>query len=147
MRKLVIVTMMVLILLTIGLVSGQDSPTIGLSVPTLEQDFYILLVDSARAAAEEAGVELIVSETDALLDVEAELANVQSLLDAGVDSLVIYTVDATLSLGAVEAAAEANVLVILLDHDVLQAASAMETLSVMSVITPDAGAVGASIAD
>jgi ribose transport system substrate-binding protein len=147
MQKLVIFTLMVLLLSSIALVSGQEQTTIGLSVPTLEQDFYLLLIDSARDAAEEADVELMVPETDALLDVEAELANVQTLLEAGIDSLIIYPVDSVASLGAVEAAAAADVPVILLDHDVLQAASAMESLSVVSVVARDTEAVGTTVAD
>ena len=147
MRKVFIVAVLLLVGISIGSVTGQDETTIGLSVPTLEQDFYILLVDSARTAAEEAGVELIVPETDALLDAEAELANVQSLVDSDIDVLVMYPLDSTLSLGAVEVAAEANIPVILLDNDVLRAGSELEELTIASVVALDEEVASASVVD
>ncbi|MDQ7025328.1 MAG: substrate-binding domain-containing protein [Anaerolineae bacterium] len=148
MKKLVIVSiLMTLILSSFGLVAAQHDIQIGLSVPTYEQDFYVLLVDNARTAAEEAGVTLVVPETDALLDIDAELANVQMLIESGIDVLLLYPVDDVLSLGAVEAAAEANVPVVLLEADVLRAASDIEDLGIVGVVTTDAEIVGADVAE
>jgi ABC-type sugar transport system substrate-binding protein len=147
MRKLFVVAVIMCTSLSLGIASAQDMTKVGLSVPTLEQDFYTLLADSAHAAAEEAGVELVVPETDALLDIEAELANVQSLLEAEIDVLLLYPVDAVQSLGAVEAAAEANIPIVMLDHDILRDTSDMESLSIVAVINADAEAVGASAAE
>jgi ribose transport system substrate-binding protein len=146
-RFIIISVVLVLLFSAFGLVTAQDTPKIGLSVPTLEQDFYVLLVDNARTAAEAAGAELVVPDTDALLDVEAELANVEALLESDIDVLLLYPVDALLSLGAVEAAAEASVPVVLLEYDVVRAASEMEDLGIVGVVSTDAEGVGAEVGD
>jgi ribose transport system substrate-binding protein len=146
-RFIIISVMTVLLFSAFGLVTAQDTPKIGLSVPTLEQDFYVLLVDNARIAAEAAGAELVVPETDALLDIEAELANVEALLESDIDVLLLYPIDALLSLGAVEAAAEASVPVVLLEYDVVRAASEMEDLGIVDVVSTDAEVVGAEVGD
>jgi ABC-type sugar transport system substrate-binding protein len=148
MKRLMSGFLMLLIILALGLTTAaQDSVKIGLSVPTLAEDFYVLLRDSAQTAADEADAELILPEVDAEGEIDAELANVSELIEAGVNILLLYPVDASASVPAVQAATDAGIPVVLLDRDVVRPEDEADALNIAGLVTADWEAVGADAAD
>ena len=90
--------------------------TIGLSISTLNNPFFVTLADGAEAAAKELGVEL--SVVDAGDDVTKQVADIEDLVNKGISVLVINPVDSDAVTGAVEAAIAKGVRVIAVDRAV-----------------------------
>jgi ribose transport system substrate-binding protein len=148
MKRLLLGFSMLLVMLGLSLTTAaQDSVKIGLSVPTFTQDFYVLLRESAQAAADEADAELVLPAADAEGEIDAELANVNELIEAGVNVLLFYPVDASASVPAVQAATDADIPVVLLERDVVRPEEGSDALNIASVVTADWEAVGADAAD
>ena len=147
MKRFVIFWIVLGLFLTIGLTAtAQDSTKIGLSLPNHSQEFHILLQAAAQTAADTAGVELLIPETDAAFDIAIELANVEELIAAEVDILLIYPVDEVESVPAVQAASDAGIPIVLLEYDLAQAKETDSMLNVVSRVTVDWEAVGADAA-
>jgi ribose transport system substrate-binding protein len=97
--------------------AGEQSITIGLALPNLNSSFFEGLVAGAQEAADQHAVELVVVAADD--DLDTELANMQSLVERKVDTIIFRPLDPTLSVPAFEVAHEADVPVILVgDLDV-----------------------------
>ncbi len=90
---------------------AAETVTVGLSVPSLEDPFYAGMTNGAQAAADELTVDLVVTSAEG--DIATELANVQELLDTGIDALVISPVDMDASRAAIALANDAAVPVVL----------------------------------
>ena len=90
--------------------------TIGLSISTLNNPFFVTLADGAKAAAKELGVDL--SVVDAGDDVTKQVADIEDLVNKGISVLVINPVDSDAVTGAVEAAMAKGVRVIAVDRAV-----------------------------
>ena len=88
--------------------------TLGLSVSTLQNPFFVSLRDGAQTAADRLGVELVVK--DAGDDVEQQKTQVQELIDANVSAILINPVDGDAIVPAIEAANEASVPVLTIDR-------------------------------
>ena len=107
-----------MIALAVPVQAGSDAAyTLGLSLPATTGVFYEAVSSGAQLAASEAGAELIVLASD--YDLEAELANVQDLVDQGVDALLFSPTDPVGSVDAIEIANEASIPVFVLGDIVL----------------------------
>jgi ribose transport system substrate-binding protein len=95
---------------------GQDdSVTIGFSISTLNNPFFVNLKEGAEQAAEEAGAKLIVA--DAQDDSAKQLNDVEDLIQKKVDILLINPTDSHAVSSAVESANQAGIPVITVDRE------------------------------
>ena len=115
MRKVMFLVLAVMLVLGAGGISAQDDGiTIGLSLSTLNNPFFVTLRDGAQAAADELGVELVV--VDAQDDPATEAANIQDLIAQGVDAILINPTDADAIVPSIEAANGAAIPVFTVDR-------------------------------
>lgn len=94
--------------------SSEETPTIGFSISTLNNPFFVTLTDGAKAKAEELGAELTV--VDAQDDAAKQASDVEDLIQQGVDFILINPVDSAAVAAAVESANAADIPVITLDR-------------------------------
>jgi len=92
----------------------EASVTLGLAVSTLQNPFFVSLRDGAQTAADRLGVVLVVK--DAGDDVEQQKTQIQELIDAKVNAILINPVDGDAIVPAVEAANAANIPVLTIDR-------------------------------
>jgi len=90
--------------------------SIGLSISTLNNPFFVTLAEGAEAAAARLGAEL--SVVDAGDDVTKQVSDVEDLIAKGISVLIINPVDSDAVTGAVEAALAKGVRVISVDRAV-----------------------------
>lgn len=91
-----------------------DGNSIGLSVSTLNNPFFVSVRDGVKAEAEKEGIELNIA--DAQNDSAKQINDVDDLIQRGVSLLIINPVDSAAISSAVEAANAANIPVITLDR-------------------------------
>ncbi|MBE9610280.1 ribose ABC transporter substrate-binding protein RbsB [Chitinilyticum piscinae] len=120
-------------LLTVGLIActkqGPDSQpaasatpaaagnnTVGLSISTLNNPFFVSLKDGAEAAAKEQGITLIT--VDAQNDPAKQIANIEDLIQKKVSVILINPADSDAVAGVVKQAEDAGIKVISLDRSV-----------------------------
>lgn len=115
--KLIVSVLVALLLVggTTALVSAQDY-TLGLSVSTLNNPFFVSLRDGAKEAAEEHGVELVVA--DGQDSVSTQMSDIENLVSRGVDALLINATDGEAVVPAVEEANEAGIPVLAIDRGI-----------------------------
>lgn len=109
MRKLLAV-------LVAALLGAGFAQTIGLSLSTLNNPFFVDLRDGAQKAADELGLQLVV--TDAQDSVSNQISNIEDLLQSGVDVLIINATDSDAVVPAVMEANSRNVPVIAVDRGI-----------------------------
>ena len=90
--------------------------SVGLSVSTLNNPFFVTLAEGAQAAAKKLGVELSVA--DAGDDVTKQVSDIEDLVNKGISVLIVNPCDSDAITGAVEAAKAAGVRVISVDRAV-----------------------------
>jgi ribose transport system substrate-binding protein len=88
--------------------------TLGLSLSTLNNPFFVTLRDGAQAAADAAGVELIV--VDAQDDPAKEATNIEDLIQRGVSALLINPTDADAIVPSIQKANDAGIPVFTVDR-------------------------------
>lgn len=88
--------------------------TFGLSISTLNNPFFVTLRDGAQAAADAAGVELVV--VDAQNDSAQEATNIEDLIQLGVSALLINPTDAAAIVPSVQKANDAGIPVFTVDR-------------------------------
>nr|WP_165874148.1 ribose ABC transporter substrate-binding protein RbsB [Rubrobacter taiwanensis] len=93
---------------------GGEGTRIALSISTLNNPFFVTLRDGAQAAADEAGVELIVA--DAQNDASRQQNDIQNFVTQQVDAILVNPVDSDAVVPAVEAANQADIPVLALDR-------------------------------
>jgi ribose transport system substrate-binding protein len=104
----------------LALVASEAAPpssgglTLGLSLSTLNNPFFVTLKDGAEAAAQAAGVELVV--VDAQDDPAKEATNIEDLIQRGVDALLINPTDADAIVPSIQKANEAGIPVFTIDR-------------------------------
>lgn len=103
-------------LVVVSLLSLAAAQTIGLSLSTLGNPFFVTLRDGAQAAATAANLELIV--TDAHDSVSKQVADLEDLIQRRVDVLIINPTDADAVVPAVMLANQAGIPVIAVDRGV-----------------------------
>lgn len=95
-------------------VSGAKTYTLGLSISTLNNPFFVDLKEGAEAKAAELGVRLIV--LDAQNDPSRQLAQVEDLIAQRVDAILINPTDSSAIVPAVLAANRAGIPVLTVDR-------------------------------
>ncbi|GAA5346075.1 ribose-binding protein [Planifilum fimeticola] len=93
----------------------DDSVTIGFSISTLNNPFFVTLKEGAEKAAKDSGAELIV--VDAQDDSAKQLSDVEDLIQKKVDILLINPTDSHAVSSAVESANQAGIPVITVDRE------------------------------
>ncbi|MBR8740371.1 substrate-binding domain-containing protein [Nocardiopsis sp. MG754419] len=99
--------------------SSSDGPRVGLSLSTLNNPFFLQMRDGAQAEADEAGVNLIV--TDAQDDASQQADQIQNFISTGVDAMVINPVDSDAAGPPVRGANNADIPVVAADRGVTEA--------------------------
>lgn len=110
MKKIVLALLLVLVLAS----TAGASYTIGLSISTLNNPFFVDLKDGAEAAA--AALDLNIIVTDAQNDSNRQLSSVEDMITSGIDILLINPTDSAAVVAAVRAANRANIPVITVDR-------------------------------
>jgi ribose transport system substrate-binding protein len=98
------------------LASAALAQTIGLSVSTLNNPFFVDLRDGAQQMADELGLELLV--TDAQDSVSTQINDIEDLIQRGVSVLIVNPTDSAAVVPAVMAANAAGIPVIAVDRGV-----------------------------
>jgi len=98
------------------LASSALAQTIGLSVSTLNNPFFVDLRDGAQQMADEMGLELLV--TDAQDSVSTQINDIEDLVQRGVAVLIVNPTDSAAVVPAVMAANAAGIPVIAVDRGV-----------------------------
>ncbi len=96
--------------------AAEESITVGLSVSTLNNPFFVTLVDGAKAKATELGVDLTV--VDANDDAAKQANDIDDLISKKIDVLVVNPVDSDAIAASVTAAKKAGIKVIAVDRAV-----------------------------
>lgn len=95
-------------------VEPEEGVTLGISLSTLNNPFFVTLRDGAQAAADAAGVDLVV--VDAQDDSAREATNIEDLIQQQVDALLINPTDADAIVPSIENANEAGIPVFTVDR-------------------------------
>ena len=93
---------------------ADDGYTLGLSLSTLSNPFFVTLKDGAEAAASTAGVTLVV--VDSQDDATTEATNMEDLIQQGVDAILINPTDADAIAPSIEKANAAGIPVFTIDR-------------------------------
>jgi ribose transport system substrate-binding protein len=93
---------------------AEEGYTLGLSLSTLNNPFFVTLKEGAEAAADDAGVTLIV--VDAQDDPAKEATNVEDLIQQGVNALLVNPTDADAIVPSIQKANEAGIPVFTIDR-------------------------------
>ncbi|WP_026702140.1 D-ribose ABC transporter substrate-binding protein [Salibacterium aidingense] len=94
--------------------AAEGDVTIGLSVSTLNNPFFVTLADGAEAAAEEEGVNIEVA--DAQDGSASQVSDIEDFIQQGVDVLLINPVDSSAVASAIETANSEDIPVITVDR-------------------------------
>ena len=113
-KLLALLIVTVLALGVFGAAAAQDGLTLGLSVSTLNNPFFVTLRDGAQAAADQLGVTLVV--VDAQDDPATEAANMEDLIAQGVDAILVNPTDGDAIIPSIEAANAAGIPVFTIDR-------------------------------
>ena len=102
----------------IALIAGPAlaDGTVGLSVSTLNNPFFVSLRDGAQATADELGLDLIV--VDAQDSVSKQVSDIEDLVTRGIDVLVVNPTDSDAVVPAVRGAIDAGIPIIAVDRGV-----------------------------
>ncbi|NWF69754.1 MAG: substrate-binding domain-containing protein, partial [Chloroflexi bacterium] len=101
-KVLFLVILAAMLVAPLTLVTAQDSYTLGLSLSTLNNPFFVTLRDGAQAAADAAGAQLVV--VDSQDDPATEAANMEDLIAQGVDAILVNPTDGDAIVPSIEAA-------------------------------------------
>jgi ribose transport system substrate-binding protein len=113
-KSLIIMIVLAVALTSLASVGAQDSYTIGLSLSTLNNPFFVTLRDGAQAQADMMGVELVV--VDSQDDPATEAANMEDLIAQGVDAILVNPTDADAIVPSILAANDAGIPVFTIDR-------------------------------
>ncbi|QKS72545.1 ribose ABC transporter substrate-binding protein RbsB [Paenalkalicoccus suaedae] len=94
--------------------SGDADYTVGFSISTLNNPFFVTLQEGAEAKAEELGIEIIM--VDAQDDDAKQVNDVEDLIQQGVDVILINPTDSSSVVTAVSSANDAGIPVITVDR-------------------------------
>lgn len=97
-------------------VAAEEELTVGYTVQSMENAYFVAIVDGMKKAAKERGINLIVS--DAAADASKHVSQIEDFISQEVDAIVISPVDQEAPKDAVKKAQEAGIPVISLDQEV-----------------------------
>ena len=107
MKKLVSLVMA----LMVGAASGEEKKfKVGYTCPTLNNPFFVSMMEGAQLAADERGIELVALGSDN--DITKQVAQVEDFISQEMDAILIQTVDTTGIVNAIEQCNAANIPVI-----------------------------------
>lgn len=104
----------VIIVALAGLLGAAFAQSVGLSLSTLNNPFFVDVRDGAQQMADELGLELLV--TDAQDSVSAQISDIEDLLQSGVAVLIVNATDSDAVVPAVMEANSRGVPVIAVDR-------------------------------
>ena len=93
---------------------AEEGFTLGLSLSTLNNPFFVTLKEGAEAAADAAGVTLVV--VDSQDDPATEATNMEDLIQQGVDAILVNPTDADAIVPSIEKANAADIPVFTIDR-------------------------------
>ncbi|MFB1081655.1 ribose ABC transporter substrate-binding protein RbsB [Jeotgalibacillus sp. JSM ZJ347] len=93
---------------------SEGAGTIGFSISTLNNPFFVTLAEGAEAQAEEAGMEITV--VDAQDDPAKQASDIEDLIQQGVDIILVNPTDSAAVATAIESANNADIPVITVDR-------------------------------
>jgi ABC-type sugar transport system substrate-binding protein len=94
--------------------SAQDKSSIGVSIPTLDNPFWVRAVDFAEHVAQQLDIELVV--VGAENREEKQLSDIQSLISRGVDALVVTPQSTASAPGLIRLANQSNLPIVIVDR-------------------------------
>ncbi|GAA0807173.1 substrate-binding domain-containing protein [Faecalicatena orotica] len=96
----------------------EDGGTIkvGYTVQSMENAYFVSIVEGMKAAAKEKGIDLVVA--DAAADASKHISQIEDFVSQGVDAIIISPVDQEAPADAVKKAQDAGIPVISLDQEV-----------------------------
>ena len=94
--------------------AASDDITIGFSISTMQNPFFVSMDDGIKEAAEELGVTVIVS--DAADDASKQANDVLNFISQGVDAVVLNPTDSDAIISSVQALNDANIPVLTVDR-------------------------------
>lgn len=97
-----------------GTEGSSEDFTVGFSVSTLNNPFFVTLEEGAEVKASELGLELVT--VDAQDDSSKQISDVEDLIQRGVDLIIINPTDSSAVTAAIEAANNADIPVITVDR-------------------------------
>jgi ribose transport system substrate-binding protein len=97
-----------------AMVEAPEGLVFGLSLSTLNNPFFVTLGDGAQAAADSAGIELVV--VDAQDDPAQEATNMEDLIQRGVSAILVNPTDADAIVPSIQKANEAGIPVFTIDR-------------------------------
>ncbi len=108
----------VMLTAAIGLIAGPAlaDGTVGLSVSTLNNPFFVTLRDGAQQTADALGIDLVV--VDAQDSVSKQVSDIEDLVIRDVDVLIVNPTDSDAVVPAVRGAIEAGIPVVAVDRGV-----------------------------
>jgi ABC-type sugar transport system substrate-binding protein len=96
--------------------AGDDQLQVGYTVQSMENDYFVSVVEGMEARAEELGVRLIVA--DAAADADRHINHINNFIAQGVDAIIISPVDQVAPEGAVAEAVASGIPVVALNQNV-----------------------------
>ncbi|MEY8751840.1 ribose ABC transporter substrate-binding protein RbsB [Alkalicoccobacillus gibsonii] len=97
-----------------GTEGSSEDFTVGFSVSTLNNPFFVTLEEGAEVKASELGLDLVT--VDAQDDSSKQISDVEDLIQRGVDLIIINPTDSSAVTAAIEAANNADIPVITVDR-------------------------------
>lgn len=116
MKKMLVSVLLICLVLCMMSGAMAEGITVGYTVQSMENAYFVSIVEGMKAAAKDRGIELIVS--DAAADANKHINHIEDFIAQGVDAIIISPVDQEAPVDAVKAAQEAGIPVISLDQEV-----------------------------
>lgn len=101
---------------SVGAAAEEEPLTIGYTVQSMENAYFVSIVEGMEAAAKEQNINLIVA--DAAADASKHVSQIEDFISQQVDAIIISPVDQQAPADAVKKAQEAGIPVISLDQQV-----------------------------
>lgn len=116
MKKILAIVMALTLALTLTATAVADGLTVGYTVQSMENAYFVSIVEGMKAAAKDKGINLIVSDAGA--DASKHISHIEDFIAQGVDAIIISPVDQEAVVDAVKAAQAAGIVVVSLDQKV-----------------------------
>jgi len=122
MRKVCLIALVVVLSITVGVFasgeqeSASDQVTVGYTVQSMENDYFVSVVEGMKEEAKELGIKLVVADAGA--DAAKHVDQINNFIAQQVDAIIISPVDQVAPEGAVSDAVEAGIPVVSLNQEV-----------------------------
>lgn len=116
MKKWIAVLLTLCLTLSLAGLASAEGLTVGYTVQSMENAYFVSIVEGMKSAAKDMGIDLIVS--DAAADASKHINHIEDFIAQGVDAIIISPVDQEAPVDAVKEAQAAGIPVISLDQQV-----------------------------